>query len=174
MRIWLEHYSNTVEKLRLDWSNIDDYVYAIAHTMVMEGWTPDYIVGLTRGGCTPAVMLSHKLNVPCTMLNVQLRDGHTETNCWMSEDAVRENKKILVVDDINDTGATFDWIKNDWQLSCAPSNNPKWPEIWHKAVKFAALIHNEGSVAKSDYVGLTIDKRVNPCWVCFPWEKNDN
>ena len=47
----------------------------------------------------------------------------SESNTWMSEDAygypgsdTDENKKnILIVDDINDTGATFNWIKEDWE-----------------------------------------------------------
>ena len=29
-------------------------------------------------------------------------------------------KNILIVDDINDTGATFEWLVNDWKQSVCP------------------------------------------------------
>ena len=42
-------------------------------------------------------------------------------------------ENILIVDDINDTGATFEWIRDDWKL-----------EKLHK-VKFATLTENPAS-----------------------------
>ena len=34
-------------------------------------------------------------------------------------------KNILIVDDINDTGATFNWIKEDWPSGCLPMDT-RW------------------------------------------------
>jgi hypoxanthine phosphoribosyltransferase len=73
--------------------------------MAQSKWVPDYIVGITRGGLNPAVMLSQYLNVPLNTLKISLRDADEngcESNLWMSEDAFGYDKvpmKILVVDD---------------------------------------------------------------------------
>lgn len=177
-------------------------VNKIARDISVSGWKPDYIVGLTRGGLIPAVMLSHYLNVPMWTLNVSLRDGAGgESNTWMAEDALGTEpaieiadeddvgavldaastllempelptyKNILIVDDINDTGATFNWIIDDWKSSCFP-DNPSWNEVWNFNVKFAVLVDNLASNCnvKMDYSGIEINKAENDVWVDFPWE----
>lgn len=160
------------------WLTYDD-VHAqcldIARKMESDNWKPDYIVGLTRGGLLPAVLLSHWLKVPCYTLKVSLRDGidDSEINCWMSEDAYgysADPKRILIVDDINDSGATFNWIKNDWRSSCLP-NDIKWDTVWHNTVKFATLVDNLASDAKVDYNATEINKEEHDVWMVFPWEE---
>ena len=37
-----------------------------------DNWKPDYIVGINRGGLTPAVMISHFMNIPMFTLDIQL------------------------------------------------------------------------------------------------------
>ena len=146
----------------------------IVRKIEADNWKPDYIVGLTRGGLHPAVLLSHWLGVPCETLKVSLRDGgQSETNCWMADDAFgydSEPKRILIVDDINDTGATFNWIKNDWRSSCKP-NDAAWDTVWHNTVKFAVLVDNLASDAKVDYNATEINKAEHDVWMVFPWEE---
>jgi hypoxanthine phosphoribosyltransferase len=79
-------------------------------------------------------------------------------------------KKILIVDDINDSGATLEWIRNDWPSGCL-SNHPAWDAVWNKNVRFAVVINNEASnYEKIDYSARNINKLDDPCWVVFPWE----
>ena len=157
-------------------------VNQILRNMARDNWRPDYVVGLTRGGTVPAVMISHYLNVPMHTLNVSLSDTDIgpESNLWMAEDAfgyedgdsrVGKRHNILIVDDINDTGATLDWIKQDWQSGCLPGN-PAWADVWGANVRFAVLINNQSSKVKTvDYVGHQIDKEQTPEWCVFPWEE---
>lgn len=166
--------------------NVSGWVHHIIRSMNNENWKPDYIVGLTRGGLIPAVMLSQYLNIPMHTLNVSLRDSSIgpESNLWMSEDAfgydsnpdttIKCNsllkKKILIVDDINDSGATLNWIKDDWQGSCLPSA-VDWNYVWGNNVRFAVLINNEASEFKDpNYVGKFINKAEKDEWCVFPWE----
>jgi len=156
-------------------------VLEIARSMYRDNFKPDYIVGLTRGGLIPGVLLSHYLDVPFYALN------KNESNLWMAEDAfgyvdehlratlksrwdIGLRKRILVIDDINDTGATFGGVKRDWQDSCLPNEADAWRSVWHNTVKFAALINNEASEFDVDYSGTAINKAEQPEWCVFPWE----
>ena len=80
-------------------------------------------------------------------------------------------KEILIVDDINDSGATINWIMEDWPSGCLP-DDPTWKEVWNNNVRFAVLVDNLASKCntKMDYVGMEINKAENDVWVDFPWE----
>ena len=190
-----------MNKLIINHTELNGLVSKICRDITISGWRPDYVVGLTRGGLIPAVMISHYLNVPMYSLSVSLRDNDTgpESNLWMAEDALGPNsrerfienpvdvsgileaaadllengtyKEILIVDDINDTGATFNWIMKDWKSGCFP-NDPSWDEVWNNNVKFAVLVDNLASKCdvKMDFVGREINKAENDVWVDFPWE----
>ena len=114
-------------------------------------------------------MLSHYMGVPMETLKVSLRDGDFSTNCWMADDAF-SGKKILVVDDINDTGATLAWIQQDWRASSYPSDETWNKMVWHKNVRFAVLVNNTASPAQVDYSGHEINKAEDDSWIVFPWE----
>lgn len=163
-------------------------VINVCRDITNSGWRPDYVVGITRGGLTPAVMISHYFKVPCETLKISLRDGgESESNLWMAEHAFgyvpkdergsgnadtdpAYRKNILIVDDINDSGATLEWLIKDWQSSCLP-NHMAWDAVWNRNVKFAVLVNNEASNFKNvDYTGSTINKINEPCWIVFPWE----
>lgn len=150
-------------------------VSKICREISTSGWIPDYVVGLTRGGLIPATMISHYFNVPCETLKVSLRDGSDcESNGWMAEDAFGYNgdrKNILIVDDINDSGATINWIKKDWQAGCLP-NDLRWQNVWGENVRFAVLIDNLASRAEvtPSWNGIEINKEEKNVWINFPWE----
>ena len=135
----------------------------IEDQMVHSAWMPSIILGINRGGCIPGVYLSHRINTPHEVLDVRLRDHTTKPNLSVLEKAFAFQKKILIIDDINDSGETFNYIIENF------IGNRNFD---HK-IKFAALIHNTPSKAKVDYHGYTIDKSKNPVWVVFPWEEWD-
>lgn len=188
-----------MKKVHLSWQDIQGSVLDIVRQIQQaDNWRPDYVVGLTRGGLIPAVMLSQYLGVPCETLKVSLRDGgECESNLWMAEDAfgyvpkeergtvhievsmlpIREDssdparrKNILIVDDINDTGATIAWIKNDWRSGCLPDSHA-WLNIWHNNVRFAVITNNLASKEEVDYSANEINKAEEDCWMVYPWEE---
>jgi hypothetical protein len=80
-------------------------------------------------------------------------------------------KNILVVDDINDTGATINWLMNDWRSGCLP-NHEQWNEVWNNNVRFAVIVDNLASKCdvKMDFVGVEINKAEEDVWIEFPYE----
>jgi hypoxanthine phosphoribosyltransferase len=110
-------------------------------------------------------------------LKVSLRDdtSQSESNLWMAEDAfghdMEQPKNILIVDDINDSGATLNWIKKDWQSSCF-SKDKRWKEVWGNTVRVAVLIDNESSKSKLNvsYNAVDLNKAEEDVWIVFPWE----
>ena len=52
-------------------------------------------------------------------------------------------KRFLIVDDINDTGDTLSWIKQDWDNSGKVFTDGKSEINWEAHVRFAVLTENE-------------------------------
>ena len=73
-------------KVFVYWDDITVLVDELCHTIVTSGVQIKSITGIERGGLIPAVMISHKLNIPYV---------------------TKINKDTLVVDDICDSGETL-------------------------------------------------------------------
>ena len=154
------------------WDGVQEAVNSIAMQMFKDEWRPDYIVGITRGGLIPAVLLSHITDIPMHTLCVQLEsDGleeNTESNSWMAEDGLIEKKKILIIDDINRGGDAMSWIMDDWKQSVIGVTSDD--VSWHNNVRFASLIDNPNSKVPMDYCNDEINLDEEEIWVEFPWE----
>ena len=143
-------------KIHLTWYSVATAVERIADEIKESGFKPDYIVGLTRGGLTPAVMLSNLIDVPMYAVHIQLRDGWVMDNSLL-HDHVEKGTNILVIDDICDTAKTFEEM-------CEQYNTDR------THVKFAALVN------KKDNHGFDVDYTADLCkdsaksWIVFPWE----
>lgn len=170
-------YNCTMKKIYYSWQDIQGQTQEVIRQISQDGWRPDYVVGLTRGGLVPANLISQYLEVPMHTLRVSLRDDNSqpESNLWMSEDAFGDNenggKNILIVDDINDSGATLNWIKQDWEDSCLPGDE-RWNDIWSNNVRVAVLVDNEASASELtvSYSAVDLNKAEEDSWIVFPWE----
>ena len=181
-----------MKKIHISDKEVQGMVLDILRQMTQDRWLPDYVIGLTRGGLVPANMISQYLKVPMETLKVSLRDQNSgpESNLWMAEDAFGYipleqrgasgtvtdpalRKKILIVDDINDSGATLNWIIKDWPSGCMPNETHVWRAIWNHSVRFAVLVDNASSKSEvsMNYSARTINKFEDPSWIVFPWEQ---
>ena len=82
----------------ITWENINEAIEIIAKQIEDTKIHYEVLYGLARGGLVPAVMLSHRLNIPM-VLNME--------EVWRLK--VR-NKAVLIVDDISDTGETLKYF----------------------------------------------------------------
>ena len=169
-----------MKKIYYSWKDVEGACLELARQVITSQWRPDYIVGITRGGAIPAVMLSQFFNIPMRPLQVSLRDGgDCVSDLGMAEDAFgheEDPKNILIVDDINDQGSTIAWIKKDWPSGCFPDHN-QWTKTWGHNVRFATLTNNIASKETVDYSVWEVNKAEEDCWLVYPWEefwRNDN
>ena len=140
---------------------IDDMKSALSKIISQiesSNFTPEIIFSINRGGCIPGVYLSHAINVPHKVLDIQLRYDNSKPNLEMLSNSITSNLRILIIDDINDTGATFEFINK--------SHNKQ-----NSNIRYAALIDNISSSFKVNFRWKQIDKSLDPTWIIFPWEK---
>ena len=128
-------------------SNVKDYVLEIIRQMNLDGFRPDIVVGLVRGGAVPANYISQFLKIPCYMVNKGVEEVAKIDNVT----------NVLVIDDINDSGKALTEI-----------NNMLFE--FDGDVKYATLLSNEGSSFTVDYAGKYVNKIEDPCWYVYPWE----
>lgn len=159
-------------KIYLGWEEVQSCCHKIIREIHVGAWRPDYVVGIVRGGAIPATFLSHYFDVPMKTVKVSLRDYKgIELDPKILDET---GNNILIVDDINDSGATLKTLKQDWKLYCVEQkmlNNDSWDHFWDKKVRVATLVSNVWSVFQVHYYGMPIDRMGDKRWVVFPWEE---
>jgi hypoxanthine phosphoribosyltransferase len=136
-------------------------VRTLAAILARDDWTPHFIIGIGRGGLVPAVFLSHATGLP--MLSV---DYSSHVPDFAAEPLVklaarsRTGERLLLVDDINDSGRTITALRAALSAARAAPGN----------VRIATLIDNIRSAERVDYAARAIDRDILKDWFVFPWE----
>jgi hypoxanthine phosphoribosyltransferase len=95
-----DHWVHTISKKEvrhLTWYHINELVDTLEAKIREAKQHYELIAGVARGGLTPAVMLSHRLNIP--MMAITPRT------------VIPVTKRCLVIDEIYDTGETIKKLK---------------------------------------------------------------
>lgn len=134
-------------------------VHAIAEAATE--WSPSLLVGIGRGGLTPAVFLSHRMGLPLVSID------HSTRIAQFGEELVavlarrtQGGDRLLFIEDINDSGRTIGEIRTALAVQGA------LPE----QIRFAVLLDNVRSSQRVEYGFRTIDRAVQKDWFVFPWE----
>ncbi len=108
----------------VEWDEIVEWSMGLARKIEESGYKPDVIVAVARGGYVPARLLCDFLDIS-DLLSVQSQ--HWTEAAKMAEKAILKypysvdmsGKKLLLVDDIVDTGDTLllakDYITRSWK-----------------------------------------------------------
>ena len=107
-----------MEKLYYTWDEQLEDTQTVCKLIEEDNFIPDVIVGISRGGLIPGVMISHKLDIPFKPVHASTRDfPHWENYLPKPKDS-----KVLIVDDICDSGETFEklseYIKENINHEC--------------------------------------------------------
>lgn len=143
--------------IKYTWNDFDKDTDILINKIRESKYQIDVIGGIIRGGLPLATVLSHKLKKPIETSMIQLRDGEVRRDFWIL-DKLDDNKNILFVDDISDTGETFAWILKQYSIK-------KRNKI--SQVKFASLIMDPTAKIKSDFYSR---EKKDKSWIEFPWE----
>ena len=149
-------------KLWYSWEEMRRDVNVLARDLVMDNFVPNVIVGLSRGGLTPGVMLSHWFNKPFKPVKSSLRDYPQ----WEDYLPKPTDEKVLIVDDICDSGKTFEKMKS-W-IKGPRKNSPLELPV---DVRFASLWWNNECDFEPDYYVSEMAKDSTDTWIHFPWEQ---
>jgi uncharacterized protein len=124
-------------------------------------WQPDFIVGIGRGGLVPAVFLSHATGIALLSVDHSSKVP-TFGDELLAKLAVKTlaGTKLLIVDDINDSGRTLAYLRTTFLAADGVAAN----------LRIAVLIDNIRSTERVDYMAREIDRDVEPRWFVFPWE----
>jgi uncharacterized protein len=147
--------------LYIDQTQFIDDVRTLARFLRSSDWQPDFIVGIGRGGLVPAVFLSHATGI--ALLSV---DHSSKVPTFGDElltklaDKTNVGERLLIVDDINDSGKTLQYLKAAFLEAGGIA----------ASLRVAVLIDNIRSIETVDYRARTIDREQEPRWFVFPWE----
>jgi hypoxanthine phosphoribosyltransferase len=140
------------------WEDIERWAREGAWKVLEDGWRPDVVVGLARGGWVPARLYCDYIGVKdLVSLKVEhwgvtaTPDGKARLKYGSTYNL--EGKKVLIVDDISDTGESLTLARNYVEAQ-------KPGEI-----KTATLLTIKGSRFKPDYYAEEIEW----AWIVFPW-----
>jgi hypoxanthine phosphoribosyltransferase len=143
----------------ISWEQVHQFARRLAQLIREDGFEPDIIVAIGRGGLVPARILSDYLELfDLAVMKVEhYHSLHKERTATVRYPltAVVADRRVLLVDDVSDTGDTFR-IAVDHLLSRGK------PEI----LKTAVLQHKRVSGYQPDYfAGEVIAWR----WLIYPW-----
>ena len=134
---------------------------AVAVQLERDAWQPDFLIGIGRGGLVPAAFLSHRLGI--AMLSVDVSSGEPGFAGELLDKLAAKviaGKRILIVDDINDSGGTIAFLRAEIEAKAGSG----------EGVRVAVLVNNIRSKAKAEYHGTELDRDADKRWFVFPWE----
>ena len=146
------------EREVLTWERFGVATRELAADIVRDGFRPDIVLAIARGGLTVAGALAYALDVKnCFAMNVEFYTGVDErldvpVVLPPTLDLVDiHGLRVLIADDVTDTGRTLELVRKEIAEHVAEA-------------RCAVLYHKPRSVIAPEYVWARTDR-----WIDFPW-----
>jgi hypoxanthine phosphoribosyltransferase len=143
------------------WNQIYEMLLNLVEKIRKNGFKPDIIVGVSRGGWPPARVLSDLMDNP-NLANVRaefyLGVAETKGEPVLTQPVSMKvaGKKVLVVDEVADTGKSLKLVREHIVEQGAAE------------VKIATVYYKPWSIVKPDYYEKETSR-----WIVFPWETKE-
>ena len=143
---------------RMSWADLGEASRGLASAIVDDGYEPDLILGIARGGLLVAGALSYAIGVKNTFtMNVEFYTGVDERlPVPMILPPVPElidlhDARMLIADDVADTGETLALVQRFCERHVAEA-------------RIAVLYEKPRSLVQCEYVWKRTDR-----WITFAW-----
>lgn len=144
------------------YTDVESDITLIAHHLTASNINPDVILGLSRGGLLPAIILSNIFKKPMLPVTYSSKHGKgTGRHNNLLPELTPQDNTILIVDDICDSGNTLKEITEIYQKQ---GNTVYTAVLFYKSP-------NEAGFKPSAY-GRKIP--ASSPFIIFPWEVDLN
>jgi hypothetical protein len=151
-----------LEFLFLSWDDVQRLSEKVSDLVIDSGYKPDLLIAISRGGFDPARIMSDQLNIR-KLASLQiiyytgLNTKRDEPEVLFPLNAQVEGLKVLVVDDVSDSGNSLIVVKRYVEEKGASE------------VRLATLHHKPWSKFMPDFYAEEVDK-----WIIYPWEPRES
>lgn len=150
--------TDAVDREDLTWERFGTATRELAETIAADGWVPDIVVAVARGGLTVGGALAYALGVKnCGAINVEF---YTGVDSRLDVPVVLPpslnllditDLNVLIADDVADTGHTLRLVREVLSQHV-------------RETRTAVLYHKPQSVIVPTYAWKSVD-----AWINFPW-----
>ena len=148
---------------KLSWDDVGKITDELANKIKASGFKPEFIIGIATGGLIPLYFLTKKLDDIDNVLTITAtsydKDRKKDLKILYLPEVDLSGKKVLLVDDISETGDTLkkisEILRDDYKVG---------------ELKTATLgVNTEKTRFYPDF--YIVEEKGG--WVVFPWEKDD-
>lgn len=143
------------------WNQTYSLLLKLSETIRKSEFEPDVIVGVSRGGWIPARILSDLLENPnlanvATEFYVDIAKTKQKPTITQSVSVPVKDKKVLVVDDLADTGESLKLVNEHLRKQGACE------------VRISTIYYKPWSIIIPHYY-----QKETRCWIVFPWDRKE-
>lgn len=149
-----------IREVHISWNKLEKLTADLVRAIQASGFNPDYVIGITMGGLIPLALVAEGLKTKnVAMVSARSYDEKTKKRGKLVISHIPQirarGKKILLVDEIADTGETFKAVSKLLKEKCGATH-----------IKTAAIVINTVRCKTApDFSVMKVDR-----WVVFPWD----
>ena len=168
---------NEIRKINYSYDEIHELVRYGFNLVQDNGFKPDYIIAIGGGGFIPARILRTYIDVPILAFSASYYEGDTmvpskEPKLIQTIDpSIIIGKKILIVDEVDDTRNTLLWVINKINTSMEDLDNE---EMLNQTQMGVFVVHNKDK-KKVGFLDDSIhyfscEMTPGNAWIVYPWD----
>jgi hypoxanthine phosphoribosyltransferase len=154
-----------MSKIYYSYTYIDEICRRLAHN-ILDEYKPDLIVAIGGGGLIPSRIMRTVIKKPIYTISISCYDENDNRveepmiNQWFENNDIIKGKKILIVDEVDDTRKTISFLL------------PKIKDLEPEEI-YVSVIHNKNK-KKEDIdlsnVKMIVGEEVADRWIVYPWD----